>query len=116
MRTSLEEAHMARKKPTPPSDEGPKRRSRSESKRIAGPSEVSGEIPAKSSDVPPAPKRQRPRAIDPKLELARDLVNQAAKALDPKRRIALAKQAIKTHHDCAEAYLLMAEIARSRKE
>ena len=50
------------------------------------------------------------------LDRARALVLKAVEALDPKRRVALAKEAVATSRDCAEGYILLAEMAKSRKQ
>src|SRR4051794_30479054 len=104
---------MAKKKPTPP-DEGPKPRGRSRPKPAAG--------EAKAESVPPASEagRPRPRSGPPRreaepsrLDQARELAVQAAEALDPRRRVALARQALTVSPDCAEAYYLLADHART---
>jgi tetratricopeptide (TPR) repeat protein len=107
---------MAKKKPTPP-DEGPKPRGRS--RPVPAPDE------GKPESLPPAPEakesrsrpaRAKPKAEPSRLDQARELAAQAAQAHDPRRSIALAKQALAASPDCAEAYYLLADHARTRKE
>ena len=117
---------MARKKPTPrPSDEAPKRRGRARPKPNSdapgGPAEVSPEGPSTPSAKGPRPGRAKGPAPEPRdmptaLDRARALVLKAVEALDPKRRVALAKEAVATSRDCAEGYILLAEMAKSRKQ
>ncbi len=111
---------MARKKPTPPSDEGPQRRGR------PGPGPGPADGPPEAGSPPPAskPRRQaRPGKVTPRrpaprpeLEKARELAFRAAESLDPRRSVALAQLAVETSPDCAEGYIVLAEHARSRKE
>jgi ST7 protein len=119
---------MARKKSSPPpSDEGPKRRIRARpnpESKAAESAETSGshqsETPAQSKPTARPKPAKKPAAVPPstKTELtrARLLAVQAGESLDPKRRISLAKQAVSISRDCAEAYLLLADMARTRKE
>ena len=119
---------MARKKPTPPpSDESPKRRAGArpqpeaqapESAEEAGPTptEVRPKAKPKARSKPSRKPTVADRARDTELTRARLLVVQAGESLDPKRRVALAKQAIARSADCAEAYLLLADMAKTRKE
>ncbi len=114
---------MAKKKPTP--DEGPKRRGRSRPGPDAGSDPAPPETPPPAPS--PAPSAQGPGA-KPKAKraagaagpspeaLARELMNRAAATTEPRRRIALARQALATSPDCSEAYLLLAEHAGTRKE
>ncbi len=107
---------MAKKKSPPPPDEGPKRR------RAPRPEPRASDVPEGGPEVVPvAPKPTRGRAgrapRDPSpLDVARRLAMQAAEAPDPRKRVALARKAIEASPDCAEAYLLLAEHAGSRKE
>jgi tetratricopeptide (TPR) repeat protein len=115
---------MARKKSSPPpSDEAPKRRDPARPKTEAQDPEPSGNpatTPPESKPKPRSKPARKPATvrIATKAELARArlLAVQAGEALDPKRRISLAKQAIEVSRDCAEAYLLLADMARTRKE
>ena len=106
---------MAKKKPTPPED-GPKPR------RRTGPEPVSGESTPEGPPRPPKPRAARPKADRPARpepsapDRAREVADQAADALDPKRRATLAKKALTIDPDCAEAYYLLADLAKTRKE
>ena len=113
---------MAKKKPTPPPpDEEPKRRGRSSPKP-----ESSSEIPIKP-ETPPQPSKPKNssrrkktslhlRPVPPELDDARELAVQAGEALDPRRRVILARRAVETSPDCAEGYIVLAEHAKTRKE
>lgn len=112
---------MARKKPTPPSNEGPKRRGRSRPEPEPAPAESvgPGSFPSSSKPKPTRPLETMPlhiRSIPAELEQARALAVRAAEALDPRRSLALAKQAVEKSPDCAEGYIVLAEHARARKE
>ncbi len=104
---------MAKKKaPPPPPDETPRRGRRAR----PGP-----EIEANGGDeggagapLPSSPAEQTPGPSP--LDRARGLARQAAEAREPRRRVALATEAIELSPDCAEAYLLLAEHARGRKD
>jgi tetratricopeptide (TPR) repeat protein len=61
-------------------------------------------------DLGGAPARDTP------LDRAQDLVSRAFREPDPGRRADLAKQALELSPDCADAYVLLAEQAPSRKE
>ena len=56
-----------------------------------------------------------PREETP-LSKAQDLMYQAFGSHDPKERVKLAKQALELSPDCADAYVLLAEHTKSRKE
>ena len=60
------------------------------------------------SDDPPAP--------DTPLAQAQEVVDKAFGQPDPKKRAKLAKQALDLSPDCADAYTLLAEQAKSRNE
>jgi len=47
--------------------------------------------------------------VDPELEKAQELMYQAWEERNPARRIALARRALRTSKDCADAYVLLAE-------
>jgi tetratricopeptide (TPR) repeat protein len=47
---------------------------------------------------------------------AQQLIDQAYQTSDPEQRVRLARQALEASPDCADAYVLLAENARSRKE
>ncbi len=105
---------MAKKKasPPPPGD-GQKRRGRpGPDPGQAGPPPPTGAAPG------PKPKASRPRhaASRPALDQANDLMEKASELDDPKRRVALAKQALALSDDCSEAHVLLAEAAKTRKE
>jgi tetratricopeptide (TPR) repeat protein len=53
---------------------------------------------------------------NPSLQEAQRLVYQAFDASDEQERVRLAKQALEINADCADAYVLLAEHARSRKQ
>jgi tetratricopeptide (TPR) repeat protein len=119
---------MARKKSShPPADEGPKRQADART----DPEAASPEIQGKSEPIPPkspssskskdkAKRGKKPaigsRPDDINLAKARLLAIQSSESLDPKRRLALAKQAIEMSADCAEGYLLLADLAKTRKQ
>jgi tetratricopeptide (TPR) repeat protein len=115
---------MAKKKSTPPSpDEPPKRRGRARPKSEPNPAgQVDGAADPSPSPSPSARPKSRQRAEIGRdgsaaaLEQARGLAFQAAETFEPARRLALAKQAVALSRDCAEGYLLLAEMARSRKQ
>jgi tetratricopeptide (TPR) repeat protein len=120
---------MAEKKPTPPSpDEPSKRRGRARPKSDPAPErqvESGGEAESGATPVagPTRPKRSRSKravekhdATSAALERARELALRAAESFEPGKRLQLAKQAVATSRDCAEGYLLLAEMARSRKQ
>ena len=119
---------MARKKPSPPPDESPKRRPRSKPKPEATPPEDSAGSEASPSSLSPqsSPSPLRPKrpkkavtsrpAISGELARAREIFLEAVEALDPKKQVALAKQAVALSPDCAEALILLAEHAQTRKE
>ena len=50
------------------------------------------------------------------LDKAQELMYQAFGTPDPEERVKLAKQAIDLSPDCADAYVLLAELTKSRKE
>jgi tetratricopeptide (TPR) repeat protein len=119
---------MARKKSNPPSsDESPKPRSSARSKSKIKPPETVG---TSGSTTPGEPLGSKPRAPSrstrksvkeppdeqPKLAQARLLANQAGESLDPKRRLSLAKQSVETSSDCAEGFLILADMAKTRKQ
>ncbi len=64
---------------------------------------------------PRAPRGGGPPSPDELYSRALDLVVKASEAFDPKRRKTLAEEALKLSPDCAEAYLLLAEVAKNRK-
>ncbi|WP_435005442.1 DUF7309 domain-containing protein [Tundrisphaera lichenicola] len=108
---------MAKKKSIPPED-------RPESRGQTGPENSAAEGgKSGSSPAPGSGRRRRPKpdASAPiggpsPLERARKLAAQAADAPDARRRIALARQALAASPDCAEAYFLLADHAKTRKE
>jgi tetratricopeptide (TPR) repeat protein len=107
---------MAKKKSTPP-DEGPKPRGRSRPKPAPDEAKPESLPPASEAKEPrPKPGRAKRKAEPSPLDQARELAIQAAEAHDPRRTIALAKQALALSPDCAEAYYLLADHARTRKE
>jgi tetratricopeptide (TPR) repeat protein len=114
---------MAKKKSQPPGKgpkKGPKRSPRPKAKPKAR---------AKAEPLPEIPDRRAmegvmrgflggligPREETP-LSRAQDLVYKAFEARDPAKRAKLARQALEISPDCADAYTLLAEQARSRKE
>jgi tetratricopeptide (TPR) repeat protein len=121
---------MARKKPTPPSDESPKPRPYSEPNPGAAAPENSAESeasppsrspspsPSSSSFRPKRPKKSIPGrpTISNELFRARQIYLEAAEAADPKQQVALANKAIALSPDCAEAFILLAEHAQTRKQ
>jgi ST7 protein len=50
------------------------------------------------------------------LSKAQDLMYEAFESDDPRRRVELARQALELSPDCADAYVLLAEQTKSRKE
>ncbi len=115
---------MAKKKPPSPPDEGPKRRGRAQPKpkpeaERSGVPDAVAPVPEPKVSAKKSASKKRPAAEPPgpsPLERARELAAQAAEALEPRRRIALARKAIEVSPDCSEAYLLLADHAKTRKE
>lgn len=68
----------------------------------------------KAAARPKRAAKPRQQAGDPPSR-ALDLMIRAAETFDPKRRAALAKEALEISPDCAEAYLLLAEQAPNRR-
>lgn len=106
---------MAKKKPTmPPADEPPKPRT---SRRGSGKSAAG--IPPQGQGGPPSPSRPlkvRTTTGPTELEKALAVALRAAESFDPKERLSLARQAVAICPDCVEAYLLLAELAKTRKQ
>ena len=119
---------MAKKRPAPPpSDEPPKPRRRGRarpgsegvaSEAQSGPEPDGPASPPLESSGPKRRKGTKPeaRVVPSALDRARELALQAVQSPDPKQRLALAKRSVATSPDCAEAYILLAELARSRKQ
>ncbi len=112
---------MAKKKPTPSSpDESPKRRGRQQSKSDPSPAEKVDGYASSSSPLLRGGPTARPEAgrggPPAALDRARRLAAQAAESLVPTKRLALAKEAVATSPDCAEGYILLAEMANTRKQ
>ncbi len=105
---------MAKKKTPPP---GPSPSPLDEGS--PGPVPVPRPKKAKAESRPPrqprATRKPAPRPEDLALGQARKLMIKAAESFDSKKRVALAKDAIKLSPDCAEAYLLLAEQSKNRK-
>ena len=84
----------------------------------------SDDLPRGKTPKPPA-KRAPPRKVggpgaerpEPSaLDRAQALADRALELTDPKGRAALAREALKLSPDCSDAYLLLAEQARGRRE
>ena len=74
---------------------------------------------ASASRKPDKPPARRRAALDPGRtpgEEARALVDHALGLLDPKRRVALAREALELDPDCSDAYLLLADHAGGSKQ
>lgn len=94
---------MAKKKSTPPSpDEQPEPKPRARRKSSGKPDRSAG--------------RRAETPADPAFDRAMELVLQAVDSIDPARRISLAKQAVAASPDCAEGYVILAEMAKTRKQ
>ena len=100
---------MAKKKPPKPPETG---------LEPQPPRKPAGEPAPARRAAPKASKATAPTKSDSKslMVQARTLIAQAAQALDPKKRVTLAREALKIHPDCSEAYLVLADYAKSRKE
>ena len=107
---------MAKKKPTP-SDDRPEPRGRSRPEPPIGEAGMGSLPPASSAGRRKSEPGTSGRGSGSSpLEQARKLAARAAEALEPRQQIALAKQALETSPDCAEAYVLLADHAKTRKE
>ncbi len=111
---------MAKKNAPPPSGEGPERRGRpgpvpSSSGPVDGNTAESDPTEAGPSPKPKAPRAKRTASLSA-LDRAHILMEKALGLGDPKRRIGLAREALALSADCSEAYVLLAEAARTRKE
>jgi len=103
---------MAKKKPPQPPDEGSKPEPKPPREPGAGP-------PGKKAGAkPPASGKKvaRKRAEPSPLDRAQALADHAIDESDPKRRLALAREALQLSPDCSDAYMILAEQARGRKE
>ncbi len=102
---------MAKKKSKPPK-KTPKRRSRSQP-------EVGPELPdrrALEGAMHDLLGGMLGRREDTPLAQAQDLMDEAFESPDPKKQVKLARKALELSPDCADAYVLLAEHAKSRKE
>ncbi len=106
---------MAKKKPPiPPADEPPKPRT---SRRHAAKSPAGGPPEGRGGPSGRArPPKARTSVGPTELEKALSVALRAAESFDPKERQSLARQAIAICPDCVEAYLLLAELAKTRKQ
>src|SRR5262249_35779103 len=97
-----------------PGDKSPKRRKK--------PAPLSGDIlPLPPREMMEAMFRHMlgggpPGAGETSLERAQDLIYEARTQEDPERAGALAREALELSADCADAYVLLAELAPTRKE
>ncbi|QDV37700.1 DUF6930 domain-containing protein [Tautonia plasticadhaerens] len=107
---------MAKKKPQPPKigpKKSPKKRARPEPEPPAGLPDrraMEGVMREFLGGLFGGP------AADTPLDQAQQLVYEAFEEPDPKKRAKLAKQALDRSPDCADAYVLLAEQAKTRKE
>jgi tetratricopeptide (TPR) repeat protein len=70
----------------------------------------------KPAQKQPAPKQLTPSSEMTPLEQAQDLAYQGLIAEDPAERVRLAREALAVSADCADAYVLLAQHAGTRKE
>ncbi len=105
---------MAKKKASPSPDDGPPKARRP--KETPDPSGPLDATPSARKRPSPKPKAARPRAVPPPSDLdrARALADRGAAIAEPARRAALARQALALSADCAAAYLILAEDAKTR--
>jgi len=105
---------MAKKKSPRPPEDGP---NPEPAPKVEG-DKRSGPRPLKAGANPPAPKKKpaRKRPEPSPLDRAQDLADQAMDENDPKRRVALARKALELSPDCSDAFMILAEHARGRKE
>jgi hypothetical protein len=105
---------MAKKRPEP----------RKKPQNHAGPSGPRSEYPTQLPDLRALERGMKDLArqllgkggVETPLDRAQDIMYDAFGERDPEVRVKLAKRALEISPDCADAYVLLAENARSRKE
>ncbi len=105
---------MAKKK-TPPPGPSPSPLDEGSTESVPVPRPPKAKAASRPPRRPRATHKPTPKPEDLALGQARELMIQASESFDPKKRVALAKNAIKLSPDCAEAYLLLAEQSKNRK-
>jgi hypothetical protein len=101
---------MARKKPSPAGKKSKKPLNKVSLEKLPDRRTVEGMLRQAVSGLTGSPNANSP------LQRAQDLMYQAFDEPDPDRRVQLAQQALAISNDCADAYTLLAEHTRSRKE